>query len=109
MGNTSTPLAGQKKMDKKIRGKAATVLVLCDHCVSLNPVTLEKKKKKHQFQITTTERAVEEPRAKQGLCKTEIKYKYVWVDKQGGRKREGRGNEPRKQPQTWSNHCVWTL
>lgn len=47
----------EKKMDKEIRGKAATVLVLCDHCVSLNPVTL----KKHQFQITTTERAVEEP------------------------------------------------
>lgn len=47
---------------------------------------------KTQFQ-TTTETDVEEPRAKQGLCKAEIKYKNVWVDKRGEMETNGEKKE----------------
>ena len=85
-------------------------MVGCDKRHGLGSVCQDEPSdpQKSQFQ-TTTEKAVEEPRAKQGLCKAEIKYKIVWVDK---RRKEmeaerGRGREPKKQPQ-WSL-CVDTI
>lgn len=61
---------------------------------------------------TTTERAVEEPRAKQGLCKAEIKYKNVWVDKRGGEKEAEREREEMSQKTTTvavKSLCVDTI
>lgn len=54
---------------------------------------------KTQFQ-TTTDRVVEEPKTKQGLCKAEIKYYIVWVDKQGGKMEAEREREELSQKTT---------
>lgn len=69
-------------------------------CVRMNPVTHKKKKTSFKQQ---QKKALEEAGAKQGLCKAEIKYKIVWVDKRGAEveAERGRGKEPRKQPQWW--------
>ncbi len=80
-------------MEKKDKRQAATALILRGHCVRLNPVN----QRKPSFQ-TTTERAAEEPRAKQGLCKAEIKN--VWVDKRRGEMEAERETEEMSQKTT---------
>lgn len=75
-------------MEKKDKRQAAHCARLLGSLCQAEPRELEKT----QFQ-TTTERAVEEPRAKQGLCKAEIKYKNVWVDKRGGEMEAGEKEE----------------